>query len=121
MSKKLIVCAFLLSAFCSIITSASDSTGTKSGLRVAKDSSKYCNFIVKSSIQTTLNTKLRLVSSVNIFTDEITEAKPVIESGNLKSANMAKNLQEVEYEGTDCGCTLRFWSEEDFKGEYFSR
>ncbi len=120
--NKFILFACLLSVSSLLIVSASDPTGVKSGLRIttSTDDNRYCNFIVKSPIQTTLNTKFRLVSSVNTFTDTISGANPITGSGNLRSENMVKSLETVDYEGTDCECTLRFWSEEDFKGEYFS-
>ena len=120
--NKFILCVFLVSICNMLLASASDPTGIKSGLRIttSNDDNRYCNFIVKSPIQTTLNTKFRLVSSVNTFTDTISGANPITGSGNLRSENMVEDLETVEYEGTDCDCTLRFWSEEDFKGEYYS-
>ncbi len=78
---------------------------------------QYCNFTIRS-IPKTNTTQDEVTTDIFARIETINQTVPLVQQGNLTVSNLANNVGSVEYEGTNCTCTIKLYSKADFIGSY---
>ena len=79
---------------------------------------QYCNFTIKSIPKNYTDQDNKVMTDVFTRIETINQTVPLVQQGNLTASDLANNIGSVEYEGTNCTCTIKFYSKVDFLGAY---
>ena len=79
---------------------------------------QYCNFTIKSVPNTYTGPSGEAMTDVFARMEQINQTVSLVEETDLTRMSLANNVGSIEYEGTNCTCTLKVYSKTGFIGSY---